>query len=56
MERQITLHGVLVGASATKEVPVARPITITAEEAKYVVDKTQLEAIGNLLPTDSRIE
>ncbi|KAF3489426.1 hypothetical protein F2Q69_00057577 [Brassica cretica] len=35
------------GASATKEVPVARPITITAEEAKYVVDKTQLEAIAS---------
>ncbi|KAG5407251.1 hypothetical protein IGI04_013370 [Brassica rapa subsp. trilocularis] len=36
-----------IGASATKEVPVARPITVTAEEAKYVVDKTQLEAIAS---------
>ncbi|KAL0730247.1 hypothetical protein Bca4012_026340 [Brassica carinata] len=36
-------------SSAAKEVPVARP-PITVEEEKYVVEKTQLEAIGNVLP------
>ncbi|KAG2267919.1 hypothetical protein Bca52824_062474 [Brassica carinata] len=34
-------------SSAAKEVPVARP-PITVEEEKYVVEKTQLEAIVNI--------
>lgn len=42
-----------VASSAAKEVPVARPITV--EEEKYVVEKTQLEAIGNVLPNNWRV-
>ncbi|KAJ4899277.1 HIT-type Zinc finger family protein [Raphanus sativus] len=34
-----------LGVSSTKEVPVARPIIV--EDAKYVVDKTELEAIAS---------
>ncbi|KAG2324161.1 hypothetical protein Bca52824_006889 [Brassica carinata] len=39
-------------SSAAKEVPVARP-PITVEEEKYVLEKTLLEAIGNVLQAHS---
>lgn len=43
-----------VAASPAKEIPVGRPIYV--EEAKYVLEKRQLEAIGNVLPTYSHID
>jgi hypothetical protein len=41
-------------ASPAKEIPVARPIIV--EEEKYILEKTQFEAIGNVLPTTLYID